>query len=292
MNKCISRTKAGTQCSRNAKKDNYCTQHSNITENKCNLTSCTNNGVSTISVQSKVDNIDTTPILGIVLNNTIISESHIQIYKSISLDSNFSTLQISDLETLFRLYDSIFFNFKISQLLAQKKHTLTFKLSTTLTKTAGRLKSKGCNHILEISVPVLNSTFIANEKCLKINGIKVYNRLEVLCNLFEHELTHLIVALIKPSHKDCDYSSHGKCFYGIVSGYFGHTACRHDLLAGDAEIKEQKTVDIKEKLKIDDTITFNDRNGVKITAIIKRINIKTVTAHANQIKYKIPFSLI
>lgn len=290
---CLAITKQNKQCSRNAKIGSYCAQHSTLYTNevKDNTTIKKDTIIKTTSKEIK-ENVQPSDILNVILSESIINENRTKIYNEIGLNANFVLLPENKLKDLFQLYDKYFFNSKISSLLQNEDRTLTFKISTSLTKTAGRLHTLGLCHTLEISLTVLQETFCKGENVLKINGLKVKNRLEALCNIFEHELTHLIIHLIKPKTKDIDYSSHGKKFYNIVNGYFKHTECRHGLLAGDSDVKEQQTAEKKSALKVGDTVTFLGKDKVMIMGIIERVNAKTVSVKEGNIKYRIPYGLL
>lgn len=176
-----------------------------------------------------------------------------------------TTISTADLNSLFLLYDQIFFEnwFKESF-----KGKMKFSLSRRMTKSAGLTRCpKNVDKIkpeeltIEIRIGVdffLQYGLVKGSKT--VCGVKTNNSLEALQLVFEHELCH-VIEFIHFKRSSCK----GKRFKVIANNLFGHTESYHKLPTSK-QIANQKL-----GLRIGDTVKFN-YEGKKLKGIIYNIN--------------------
>jgi hypothetical protein len=221
--------------------------------------------------------------------------------KNVIRDKNFDKLTATQLEKTYMILDKVYFNGKIGEYLYDNCNmALNFKTSGRLKSTAGmckyKYKYKGGKikyyYTIEISSPIVYSMFNKGEKSLKINGLSCKNRLECYINLFEHELTHLIIFLFCPEMGE-GMGGHTRVFRDIVHNLFGHTEYKHYLLEGDLEEMEKRIEETKINVEIGDYIT-SKKIGAKIyKGTVVKVNPKGVTIESdNGKKWRIYFHAI
>ena len=105
----------------------------------------------------------------------------------------------------------------------------------------------------------MNSLFNGKIKC---NGVVMTSLFHCMLNIFEHELTHLIIRLFTN-----DINSHGSLFKQI-SGYFGHTKTYHELLSQSEAIHDKKLT--KKDFNIGDVVKYKN----KTDGVIMKLNPK------------------
>ncbi|MCJ7637208.1 MAG: SprT-like domain-containing protein [Nitrososphaeraceae archaeon] len=172
------------------------------------------------------------------------------------------------LNELFDLYNKYFFK---NILLDRKTLQIIFKFSKGMTSTGGVCSKKGCNYTIKISVPVIIGTFKQDEEFHISNGIKCYDQLECMMNVFEHELIHLIVQLtVGHSRKGGNpiYKSHGVFFQQLARAYFGHTEFKHML---KHTVEKYHT---KADFKHNDRVSYKGKDGIVHVGYIDRLNSK------------------
>ena len=125
------------------------------------------------------------------------------LYKKVFKTTDFK-IKNNDVKLTFKLLDKIYFNNKITNFFKKSKSSITFSASHRLKKTAGHCKWKtyldkygDVNYIdyeIEISKPIIDSIFKDKKiKSLKINGLHCFDKLECYINLYQHEITHLLI---------------------------------------------------------------------------------------------------
>ena len=120
---------------------------------------------------------------------------------------------------------------------------------------------------------------------IEINGLLCYDIVEVLINLMEHEITHLLL-FIYNMYKDDVKSGHNSQFKDLVYNMYRHTKITHDLLTGDVEQYKEHQENASKELKIGMTIQCKKESGIviKITPkyILYKVNDKVKACKFNQ----------
>lgn len=202
--------------------------------------------------------------------------------KNIFNEPNFDVLKSNHIKESFKILDKIYFQGKIKKYIKDQNINLTFKSSAKLTKTAGVCKyiyvsdKNTYDYEIGISSVILNSLFTKGEKSVKINGLPCKNRLKCYINVFEHELTHLLIALFCPELGK-KKGGHTPTFMRIVNNLYGHTEYKHMLLCGDYEKMEHSIEQIKTNIEIGDYVISKKLNGKVLEGIAEKINPKSIT---------------
>jgi len=195
-----------------------------------------------------------------------------------------------DMKRIFDLYDELFFDKYLSISLHNKK--ILFKTDLNSKVKIGCHIVRGDEHVINISLIGIQNLFANNEKCIKGNGILIYDRLEALLCVFEHEIIHLYFHLkgyykkIKEGKGKMYYSSHGKLFKELVFRFFGHTDVVHSFNHGDATnqlCREDCSVNMK--------VSFIVKNDMKAGKIVK-VNPKYAKVETPGIIYTVPYSML
>jgi len=145
-------------------------------------------------------------------------------------EPNFSRLAADDLERLFQLYDSAFFNDGCRQ--AAGRDRLTFRVSSRMTRSGGktariapRHRPQDPRYEIAVSSTLLFETFRDVKRTVTVTGVECRDRLEALQRIFEHEMIHLIELLVW-ERSSCSAAR----FRSMAHRFFGHTDHRHDLV--------------------------------------------------------------
>ena len=161
-----------------------------------------------------------------------IKKNHNKIRKYINIDTKNFKLTDTIIEKLFIIFDKIYFKNLINEKLYEKNIDIDFSVSKKFKTVAGMCKYR--NHKVELTFSSYILEKIHNDKfkSIEINGILCYDITDVLINLMEHEITHLILFLYdKYTHNV--KSGHNDQFKDLVSNMYSHTKITHDLLSGD-----------------------------------------------------------
>ena len=175
-------------------------------------------------------------------------------------------------------YDEIFFTSEISKICKEKGRSINYDVNHNSRKVAGKHIKVNNVHTIQISNGLIQSLFLNGEKQLSINGLTVYDRLEAVQALIEHELIHLYMGIqdltrkIKEGEGKMYYSPHGKLFQELVFKYFEHTDYKHNLTSGDST--NQLT---KEQCYVGMNISFNDNTDKIVKGIILKCNPRRVS---------------
>jgi hypothetical protein len=187
------------------------------------------------------------------------------------------------LEQMYTIYDQMFFDSQLSGITTKNNVNLTLQFSDKLTKTGGSCDKKRCVYIIKISQPIILDTFKHGESFHISNGLKCYDRLECLMNVFEHELMHFVVG-ITHGHvsKDPIYKAHGLYFQQLVRSYFGHTKFHHELIhtGRNTEITGKK-----EDFSEHDYVTYRSKKGFLVTGQILKLNPKRAVVDNMTVPY-------
>lgn len=156
--------------------------------------------------------------------------------------TNLVGMNKDDLETLFNLYDDIFFENSFRGYFRDSGSPFSIFFSKTLTKTAGRCTRKPrpiCEYSIEISIKIMAGLFsptATGQNVHAANGLICRTRLGCLQLVLEHEMIHLLqfIYIACSSRQE-----HGPEFKTLVKNIFGHTETTHDLLNALTEEQAQ-----------------------------------------------------
>ena len=207
---------------------------------------------------------------------------------------NIKTFDGKDMEELYNMYNTLSFDGNLGQLLCQKKRSLKFNTRLQSASTAGLHSYDDGNHTIKLSVHIISNLFDKGETVIKSNGLNVYDKLDAMMNIFEHELIHLYCSLrglsrkIKSGPGKMYYSPHGKLFQALVFRYFGHTEFRHNFGQGDA-------VDMltKNQCSTGMAIYFDNKSGTRVYGEIEKVNkVRCKINTETQGVYDVPFAML
>ena len=183
-----------------------------------------NNNSTTTSLNTQIcDNTNNTNNTNNNTNNFTIVERRTIIYDHIlSMMGgicNPNQLCISDIQLIYDEYNNMFFYGSLPK--------ISFELSRKMTKSGGIYTEKNGEKKIKISVPIVLGCFGSGETKLSANGINVYNRIEALQQIIEHEIIHLYIYTNNTAKRN---EHHGETFKKMAKETFGHTECTHKLI--------------------------------------------------------------
>jgi hypothetical protein len=152
-------------------------------------------------------------------------------------EGNFTSVHSEDLETLFELYDELFFDGQLEPATRADGAPLSFRLSKRMTRVGGTTTKyrhqrtvgpQKMSYEIAISSTLLFSTFYDVERPVSVTGVECRDRLECLQRIFEHELIHLTEMVIWD-----DSSCSKERFQSLAFQLFGHTEATHQLITPD-----------------------------------------------------------
>lgn len=161
-----------------------------------------------------------------------------EIYHAMLRDSkyldcgNFTSVHSRDVERMFKLYDSLFFDGRCSDALGETP--MYFRLSKRMTRAGGSAERREAvrdgkrwvrNYEITVSTTLLFQTFQDDHRPIVMSGIPCRDRLEALQRVMEHELVHILEMLVWVKS-----SCVGPRFQSIAHRYFAHTDHRHQLI--------------------------------------------------------------
>lgn len=199
-----------------------------------------------------------------------IKEKTNRIYRRILKESqnifegNFKRIGTSDLKRLFELYDQHFFN---GFFYDNCKDKLTFRLSSRMTKTAGKVThhKQSNSYTISLSTILLFQTFEDVQETVRVNGIVCYDRLEAAMRVLEHEIIHLMELTVH-GISSCSNNK----FKHKAKKIFGHTDVTHQLITQEVRALS------KYELKIGDEVLFEFEGEVHRGIIYKITKRATV----------------
>ena len=204
---------------------------------------------------------------------------------------NFNQIGTVDLIRLFELYDQYFFN---GFFYNNCKDKLSFRLSSRMTKTAGKVthhRQKN-SYTISLSTFLLFQTFDDVQMTIRVNGIVCYDRLEAAMRILEHEIIHLLELVVQGS-SSCSNNK----FRHKAMNIFGHTETTHRLITQEVRALA------KYKLKIGDEVLFQfkeeSHRGIiyrikkRATVMVKNSNGDFRDSQGNRYtKYYIPLQFL
>jgi hypothetical protein len=155
------------------------------------------------------------------LNSEQIKEKSKKIYEEFrEYKNSVGTMKVEDLNTMFKMYDDIFFNGEILEYLTDKKYSLKFQTGGESTFTTESVCGwETCSYIITIPVEKFK------KKATIVGGKFCKDQLECLQRAMEHEIVHLIIFMFCKDETISD--QHGRLYMNMVSGLFGHKDYKH-----------------------------------------------------------------
>ena len=192
----------------------------------------------------------------------------------------------SDIKKTFEILDNIYFNNNIIDYIKVTNSTLNFSASSRLKKTAGFCKWEKFingygdfdygNFEIQISKPIIDNLFSDKKtKSLKINGVHCFDKLECFINLYQHEITHLLITIFCEDYGR-GMGGHTHMFKNIVYNLFGHTDYKHLLLDGDSIQMEDDILFNKTNIEIGDYVISKEINNKIIEGVVEKVAQKYV----------------
>ena len=180
---------------------------------------------------------------------------------------NFQAVSISDLKSLFTLYDRLFFGNLLADSIQQDGASLTFRLSPRMTSAGGtteRLRPRSGSvrrdsYTITVSTVLLFQSFRESGRRICVGGLECKDRLEALQRVFEHELLHLTEFLVWDS-SSCSRAN----FHHLSQRIFGHAGVKHEL------VTPREVAATQFGIRTGDRVTFVFE-GVQRTGIVNRI---------------------
>ena len=169
-----------------------------------------------------------------IIDNKLINENHTKIRNELNIDLEKFKLSKSIVKKLFLIFDKIYFKNLIQDKLYDNNIKLNFGISNKYKNVAGMCIFNRNKMEIIFSNYIITKIYDSKFKSISINGLLCYDIVDVIINLMEHEITHLIL-FIYDSYKDDIKSGHNRQFKDIVYNMYRHTKITHDLLTGDIE---------------------------------------------------------
>ena len=181
----------------------------------------------------------------------------------------------SMVERAFELIDTYYLNQYIRNKLKFIEYNIQFEVSNKMTRSAGIEKTNTKDKLFTITISEhINN--ILNDKRM-CNGLLCHGSIDCLLVVMQHEMTHVIVELIKYEKGITTrvgyYAPHGQLFTDLVLKHFGHTKNTHQLFDTDDSPKIEK-----KDVKIGQIVSFPFKQQMLRGQIIKlnpkRVKIK------------------
>jgi len=208
-----------------------------------------------------------------IINDENIKKNHTRIRKKLNINLKNFKLTPSIVKKLFLIFDKIYFKNFIQIKLNLYNIKLNFNVSNKCKNTAGFCKYYKNNIEIIFSKHIIEKIYNDNFNEIKINGVSCFDIVDVLINLMEHEITHLILFIYDNYKRDVK-SGHNSQFKNIVYNMYRHTKITHDLLFGDINQYKLIKENINKELKVGMTIQCNKNTGIVINITPKYIIYK------------------
>jgi hypothetical protein len=201
-------------------------------------------------------------------------------------EANFQAIDTDDLARLFQLYDSRFFGGWLAKAVASTAGaTLTFRLSSTMTRAGGKTIRKrrklkngtlGAHFEIAVATRMLFMNFREAGRPVTVCGLVCTDRLAALQRIMEHEMLHLAEFLFW-GKSSCNQPR----FKSMAKNIFGHEASRHDLVTSVENAAEKHAVSIGSR------VTFHF-DGEFLDGIVNRIHHRAtvLVEAADGMKYR------
>jgi hypothetical protein len=207
------------------------------------------------------------------ISTETLKKNHIKIRKFLNIDNKNFELTEDIIKKLFIIFDKLYFNHLIEDKLYDNNVDIEFSASKKLKTSVGMCVYKNKKMELIFSTYIFEKIYNEKFKKIVINGVMCNDITDVLINLMEHEITHLVLFIYDKYIHDVK-SGHNHQFKQLINNMYRHTKVTHDLLTGDVD-KYEKSKDIaNKKLKVGMTINCNKDKGIVISITDKYILYK------------------
>lgn len=204
----------------------------------------------------------------IALKKKNIYNALVQIFKD---DLNINKLKNSQIRDMLIIYDNIFLFDNFYKYLEDSDIILNFVIDTDTENNNLGSTMYITPKLYKIILYQKEINKLIKSDYNKIGGIKCYNKIQCLMNIFEHELIHVIIYIFCPSKEVGD--GHGEVFQTILKNIFGHN---HSYFSNLTEIlnMSQKEIDnkvnlIKKKIKLGNIVeSYTVKNKKKEGEVI------------------------
>jgi hypothetical protein len=212
---------------------------------------------------------------------------------------DFGGFQVSDLQTMFDLYDRKMLNGVLRETLQGRP--LRFSLSGRLTRSGGRTtwkitrnrRSGNTTEEFEIAVSshLLSQSFQNGYRPIRVTGLDCHNRLQAMQRIMEHEIVHLAERLAWQT-SSCRRSR----FQSIAGRLFGHREHTHDLVTTAEVALEQLGIRRGSRVAFD--IDGSRRVGIvnrltrRATVLVPDASGMLYSDGCRYQKYYVPLSLL
>jgi sugar-specific transcriptional regulator TrmB len=205
------------------------------------------------------------------LSNKLSNEDikHIRDNIIMTLNESFKDVKIiksSIIKKCFELIDNKLFSNSIIKYIKTNNYDLEYKTSGKYKRVAGTFGARGNVLKFTFSKPILDNLFNNDVKFVEISGIKCSSLIETIVVLMEHEITHLILFLLR-GHKDnigTEKSGHTSTFKRFVRNVFNHTKITHSLNLGDIEKHHDENKKNAELLQVGDQVSCKSGTGILV----------------------------
>jgi len=161
------------------------------------------------------------------------------------------------------IFDKLYFKNSIQKKLDENGIDIDFDISNKYKNVAGMCKYYNNKVELVFSVSILEKIHNDKFKSIEIAGIICNDIVEVLINLMEHEITHLILFLYDGYTNDLK-SGHNHQFKTLVYNMYRHVKITHDLLKGDIGKYNKEKEKATKNIKVGMTIKCKKNKGIVI----------------------------
>ncbi len=171
----------------------------------------------------------------------------------------------------FELIDSIWFSKSITKKLQQVNKSLKFFVGTKIKRIAGYVLETRDLFKIKISSFILDNLFNADVQAVEIGGIITHDLLSVLIILMEHEITHLIIMLLRTHKLNVikEKSGHTVTFKTLVYNMYRQTRVTHNLLLGDVVKFHEATSKARAEISVGDRVLCKKNNRIGIIIEIR-----------------------
>lgn len=179
---------------------------------------------------------------------------------------NITKIKENIIKKCFEILDVRMFGSTIGERVKRDKFNLSFKTSGRYKNVAGTFGHLNKDLTFTFSKKILDNLFDENTNTVEINGIQCKSLTETIVILMEHELTHMILFLMK-DHKDnigTEKSGHTVTFKKFVRNAFNHVKITHSLNLGDIDKHNEENETNKKILGVGDTVSFKNEQGILV----------------------------
>ena len=206
---------------------------------------------------------------------------------------DFKSIALSDLETIYQLYDHYFFSGLVSKTLGSTP--LEFELSGRLTRSAGKTvyyRAPSKRFLIGVSTTLLFGCFTEEDhRSIVCSGIVCHDRLDALLRVMEHELVHLIEFVLWGKS-----SCARQRFHSISLRTFAHTKNVHSMITPVEKARQQ--LGITSGVKVSFTIDGRALTGV-VNRVTKRATVlveddegRLYSDSKKYLKYYVPLNML